>query len=250
MKAILTDITKCIGCLECVVACKAENQLKQDMPREFHRMDGLSARNWTSIVERDNHYVRKQCRHCLDPACVSACPVAALVKTDTGAVIYDASKCIGCRYCMIACPYGIPRYDWDEAVPYIQKCDMCFDRLERGQQPACTAACPEKATIFGDRDELLAEAHHRIKAGNGKYIDKVWGEHDCGGTSVLYISDIDLGFLTYPKRNLQVSLPQTTAPAMNAVPPAFVGMGALMGGLYWFFRRRERIQREQHKEDK
>lgn len=250
MKAILTDITKCIGCLECVVACKAENQLKQDVPREFHRMDGLSARNWTSIVERDNHYVRKQCRHCLDPACVSACPVAALIKTDTGPVIYDASKCIGCRYCMIACPYGIPRYDWDEAVPYIQKCDMCFDRLERGQQPACTAACPEKATIFGDRDELLAEAHNRIKAGNGKYIDKVWGEHDCGGTSVLYISDIDLGFLTYPKRNLQVSLPQTTAPAMNAVPPAFVGMGALMGGLYWFFRRRERIQREQHKEDK
>ena len=250
MKAILTDITKCIGCLECVVACKAENQLKQDVPREFHRMDGLSARNWTSIVERDSHYVRKQCRHCLDPACVSACPVAALVKTDTGPVIYDASKCIGCRYCMIACPYGIPRYDWDEAVPYIQKCDMCFDRLERGQQPACTAACPEKATIFGDRDELLVEAHHRIKTGNGKYIDKVWGEHDCGGTSVLYISDIDLGFLTYPKRNLQVSLPQTTAPAMNAVPPAFVGMGALMGGLYWFFRRRERIQREQHKEDK
>jgi formate dehydrogenase iron-sulfur subunit len=249
VKAILTDITKCIGCLECVVACKNENQLARDLPRNWHRTDGLSARNWTSIVERDNRYARKQCRHCLDPACVSACPVAALIKTEMGPVVYDASKCIGCRYCMIACPYGIPRYDWDKAIPYIQKCDMCLDRLKRGEQPACTAACPEKATIFGDRDELLAEAHRRIRAGNGKYINKVWGEHDVGGTSVLYISDIDLDFLTYPKRTLQTPLPATTAPAMYAVPPAFVGMGALMGGLYWFFRRREKVQREQQKED-
>lgn len=250
MKAILTDITRCIGCLECVVACKRENQLKQDVPRSFHRHDGLSARNWTAIVERGGHYVRKQCRHCLDPACVSACPVGALIKTKTGPVVYDASKCIGCRYCMIACPYGIPRYDWDQAVPYIQKCDMCLDRIQRGEQPACTSVCPEKATVFGERSEMLAEAYRRIEAGNGKYINKVWGEHDVGGTSVLYISDIDLGFLTYPKRKLQTPLPKTTEPAMHAVPPAFVGMGALMGGLYWFFRRKERIQREQQKEDK
>ena len=243
MKAILTDITKCIGCLKCVAACKQDNHLEGDVPRSWQRTDGLSAQNWTAIVQKPGpHYVRKQCRHCLEPACESACPVGALIKTEQGPVIYDGSKCIGCRYCMIACPYGIPRYEWDSAVPYIQKCDMCFDRLAKGQQPACTEACPEGATIFGEREELLAEAHRRIKEGNGRYLNKVWGEHDVGGTSVLYISDIDLGFLTYPERKVTTPLPATTAPAMHAVPPVFVGMGAVMTGLYWFCRRRDKVQ--------
>ncbi len=250
MKAILTDITKCIGCFECVVACKKDNNLESDVPRNWHRNDGLSALNWTSIIQRsDDHYVRKQCRHCIDPACVSACPVGALVKRDDGPVTYDSSKCIGCRYCMIACPYGIPRYDWDRAVPYIRKCGFCFDRIAEGRQPACTEACPEKATIFGDRDEMLAEAHRRIESGNGKYINKVYGEHDVGGTCVLYISDIPLDFLTYPKRDIRTPLPQTTELAMHAVPPAFVGMGAVMGGLYWFFRRKEKVRREESKDE-
>jgi len=242
MKAILTDITKCIGCQECVIACKKYNELEQDIPRRFHRNDGLSAMNWTSIISRENdHFIRKQCRHCLEPACVSACPVAALVKTDEGAVIYDADKCIGCRYCMIACPYGIPRYDWDKAVPYIQKCTMCHSRITKGLQPACTEVCPTGATIFGDRDELLAEAHRRIKDEPENYFNRVFGEVEVGGTAILYISDIDLSFLSYPTRSDTPVLPKTTTPAMSAVPPAFIGMGAVMGGLYWFCKRREKI---------
>jgi formate dehydrogenase iron-sulfur subunit len=242
MKAILTDITRCIGCQECVIACKKHNELEQDIPRRFHRNDGLSALNWTSIIsQQDEHFIRKQCRHCLEPACVSACPVAALIKTDEGAIIYDAGKCIGCRYCMIACPYGIPRYDWDKAVPYIQKCNMCYSRITQGKQPACTEACPTEATIFGDRDELLAEAHRRINEEPNKYVGRVFGEVEVGGTAVLYISDIDLGFLTYPTRVDTPVLPKTTAPAMGAVPPVFIGMGAVMGGLYWFCKRREKI---------
>ncbi len=245
MKAILTDITKCIGCSECVAACKTYHQLQEDIPRHWHRNDGLSARNWTAIIHKEGpHYIRKQCRHCLEPACVSACPVAALVTTDEGAVIYKPEKCIGCRYCMVACPYGIPRYDWEHAVPYIQKCNLCFDRISQGKQPACTEACPTQATIFGERDELIAEAHRRIKADPDKYIDHVFGEFEVGGTSVLYISDIDLGFLTYPVKSGDKVLPKTTAPAMSAVPPAFFGMGAVMGGLYWFCKRRERLQNE------
>jgi len=250
MKAILTDVTKCIGCFECVAACKEAHGLANDVPRKWHRNDGLSARNWTAIIQKPGpHYIRKQCRHCLEPACESACPVAALVRTETGAVVYDPAKCIGCRYCMIACPFGIPRYDWEEPVPYIQKCDLCYDRISHGQQPACTEACPNGATIFGERDELLAEAHRRIKAEPGKYINRVFGEHDLGGTAVLYISDIDLDFLAYPARSRTPALPATTAPAMKAVPPAFLGMGAIMGGLYWFCKRREKVRAEDKKDE-
>jgi len=248
--AILTDITKCVGCLECVVACKRENNLETDVPRIWHKGDGLSSENWTSILQKpDKHFIRKQCRHCHEPACASACPVGALHKTKEGVVIYDSNKCLGCRYCMMACPYGIPRYDWDEQVPYVRKCIMCHHRLRQGRQPACTEACPEKATIFGDRTELLAEARRRIRKDPDRYIDHVWGEHEVGGTNVLYISDIDLGFLSYRSQPGMEPLPKTTEIAMKAVPVAFVGMGGVMYGINWIIRRRMELQRPANPEE-
>ena len=247
-KAILTDITKCIGCLQCVAACKEIHNLEMDVPRVWDKNDGLSADNWTSIIRKEgDHYIRKQCRHCLEPACVSVCPVGALHKTKIGAVVYDKNKCMGCRYCMMACPFGIPRYEWDEAVPYVEKCILCYDRIEKGKQPACTEVCPQKATIFGDRSELLKIAHKRIKENPDKYINKVWGEHEVGGTSVLYISDIDLSFLSYQTRPIDKPLPEATAPAMESVPFAFVGMGGVMLGLNWVIRRRMELGKEQNK---
>jgi formate dehydrogenase iron-sulfur subunit len=240
--AILTDVTKCIGCLECVAACKRENKLEPDLPRMWQKSDGLSAENWTSIVRRqEKRYVRKQCRHCLEPACASACPVGALHKTEKGAVVYDSGKCLGCRYCMMACPYGIPRYDWDQPVPYVRKCILCYSRLSEGRQPACTEACPTGATIFGDRDELIAEARRRITQQPNVYVDRIWGEHEVGGTSVLYISDVDLCFLSYQPRLGEKPMPETTAIAMNAVPFAFVGMGGLMAGINWIIQRRNKL---------
>ena len=244
--AILTDVTKCIGCLECVAACKSTYQLAADVPRTWQRDDGLSARNWTSILPKpDKHFVRKQCRHCLEPACATACPVGALHQTPAGVVVYESDKCLGCRYCMMACPYGIPRYDWDEPVPYVRKCIMCYDKICRGEQPACTAACPTQATIFGEREELIAEAHRRIKDNSGKYINKVWGEHEFGGTSVLYLSDIDLSFLTYGSKTGTTPLPSTTELAMKSVPFAFVGMGGVMYGLNWIIQRRMKLSDNQ-----
>jgi len=244
--AILTDVTKCIGCLECVAACKSTYQLAADVPRVWQKDDGLSARNWTSILPKpDKHFVRKQCRHCLEPACASACPVGALHQTPEGVVVYEGDKCLGCRYCMMACPYGIPRYDWDEPVPYVRKCIMCYDSICRGEQPACTAACPTQATIFGEREELIAEAHRRIKDNSGKYINKVWGEHEFGGTSVLYLSDIDLSFLTYGSKTGTTPLPSTTELAMKSVPFAFVGMGGVMYGLNWIIQRRMKLSDNQ-----
>jgi formate dehydrogenase iron-sulfur subunit len=218
-----------------------------DVPRIWQKNDGLSAENWTSIIQKkDKHYIRKQCRHCLEPACVTACPVGALHKTKEGAVVYDSDKCLGCRYCMMACPYGIPRYDWDEPVPFIRKCILCYNDIKNGEQPACTKICPEGATIFGERSELLKIAHKRIEENPDRYIDKVWGEHEIGGTNVLYLSDIDLGFLTYQTHLGKEPLEETTATAMKSVPFAFVGMGGFMLGLNWIIRRRMEFSKKQN----
>lgn len=242
--AILTDTTKCIGCRECVIACKKENQLEPDFPRRWEREDGLSARNWTSIIDRpEGRYVRKQCRHCLEPACTSACPVGALRKTPAGPVVYDPRKCMGCRYCMMACPYGIPRYDWDQPVPYVRKCTLCYEsRIKLDREPACTEACPTKATIFGEREELIRVARNRIQEHPGRYIDRVWGEREIGGTSVLYISDIDLSFLSRGEQLGDQPLPERTELAMNVVPFTFVGVAAAMAGIRWIIERRMKLQ--------
>ena len=240
--AILTDTTKCIGCEECVAACKKANNLGPDLPARDPSGDGLCATRWTSIVTRPGkRYVRKQCRHCAEPACASVCPVGALKKTPEGPVTYDGSKCIGCRYCMMACPYGIPRYDWTAAVPYVRKCIMCHPRLVKGGQPACTEACPQKATIFGDRDMLIAEARGRFDTFPDKYIKKIWGETEVGGTSVLYISDIPINFLSWTKDLGEEPLPEKTWRVLKTVPPLFVGAGAVMGSVYWVIERRMKL---------
>jgi formate dehydrogenase iron-sulfur subunit len=247
MKAVLTDTTKCIGCRECVFACMKTYGLEPEKPRRWLKEDGLSATHWTSIVERpEGKYVRKQCRHCLQPACVASCPVGALQKTKEGPVIYDSAKCMGCRYCMVACPYGIPRYDWEKPVPYIRKCILCYERVRAGETPACTAACPTQATIFGERDELLAEARRRIQDQPERYLPMIWGEKEIGGTLVLYISDTDLSFLTYGRQLGERPLPTRTAPAMEAVPFAFFGMGATMAGISWIIERRMKRETENH----
>jgi len=248
--AILTDTTKCIGCHECVAACKKTYGLAPDMPRRWQSDDGLSARNWTSIIEKPGgRYIRKQCRHCLEPACASVCPVGALRKTPEGPVVYDSAKCMGCRYCMMACPYGVPRYDWDRPVPYVRKCVLCFERIKQGRQPACVEACPTGATIFGDREELLAEARQRIKDNPDRYVHRVFGAEEIGGTSVLYVSDIDLSFLSYGRQLGKEPLPLTTKGAMESVPLVFVGVGAAMVGLHKFTKRKNKIAREKAKSE-
>jgi formate dehydrogenase iron-sulfur subunit len=246
--AILTDVTKCIGCEKCVEACMQANDLGQYTPgAEGSRQevgDGLSATRWTSVVRRPGgHFVRKQCRHCLDPACVSACPVGAMHKTAEGPVIYDRTRCMGCRYCMLACPFGIPRYDWSSPVPYVNKCILCYPRLKEGKLPACVEACPQEATIFGDREDLIAEAGRRLKAEPAKYVPHIYGEHEIGGTSVLYISDISLDFLNYQNPLPEQAVPERTLVVMRQVPTVAVGMAAVTGGLYWVIERRIRMAR-------
>ncbi len=240
---ILNDTTLCTGCEHCVEACKKENGLGMDMPRRWkQRIDDLSSTRFTTIVRREgNRFVRRLCRHCEDPACASACIVGALQKTAEGPVIYDDKKCMGCRYCIMSCPYGIPRYDWESQIPTIHKCTMCYPRIQAGKIPACVEACPEEATIFGPYDEILAEAHRRIEEDPQRYAQAVVGETEAGGTLVIYISDIPLGFLSYNPELGDKPFPELTWSALSKVPPLIVGMGGLMTGIYWIIERRMKL---------
>jgi formate dehydrogenase iron-sulfur subunit len=248
--AILTDTTLCTGCETCVHACKATYGLGRDRAWRWKtKIDDLSSTRFTTIIRRPgNHYVRQQCRHCQSPACASACIVGALQKTDIGPVIYDEKRCMGCRYCMMACPYGIPRYSWEARVPLVRKCILCYDRIRAGGQPACTEACPYKATIFGPRDELIAEARRRIAQNPGKYYPreapKIYGEHEVGGTSVLYLADISLDFLGWRPNLGDEPLPALTWAALAKVPPIVLGVAGLMSGVYWVIGRRMQLQAE------
>jgi len=245
MKGILTDVTKCIGCGDCVKACSQRNGLPAIPQKDYRSRDGLSGERYTSIlhIKKDGQtsFVRKQCRHCLEPACVSACIVGALQTTPEGAVIYDKDKCIGCRYCMMACPFGIPRYEWKSPIPFIQKCTLCYEQIKDGGSPACTAACKQQATIFGDRDELLKIAKQRIADNPDRYINKVYGEKEVGGTSVLYISNVPLEFLAWQPDMDDKPLPDLTWAALKKVPPVALGMAGAMAGTYWIIERRMQL---------
>jgi formate dehydrogenase iron-sulfur subunit len=243
MIGILVDITRCTGCNECIQACVQENHLGADTPHKQDRPDGLSANRYAAIVHSpEGRHVRKFCRHCLDPACVSVCPVGAMIKTEHGPVIYDASKCMGCRYCMMACPYGIPRYEWESATPLVKKCTFCYSRLQQGEIPACVEACPEEALIFGTRDELLDLAHARLEQASSHYLPVVYGEQEAGGTSVLYISDVPLDFLAYHQPPSETPLPDLSWSWLGKVPSITMATAGLMTGLFWVIGRRMQAQ--------
>ena len=233
-RAILVDITKCIGCRSCEQACKEVHGFPMDNEAK------LSPTALTVIEEHGDKFVRRMCMHCQDPACASACLVGALKKTAAGPVTYDSSKCIGCRYCLVACPFSVPRYEWTKLVPYVKKCDMCAERQAKGQQPACVEACPTGASISGTREELLIEAERRI-LGDSKYVKHIYGSEEAGGTSVFFLSDVPfekLGFVGAPKERM----PVLTANALGDTPTVILMGGALLSGLYWITQRRAEVQ--------
>lgn len=243
---MLIDVTRCKGCERCVAACKTVNDLGPDLPRRWkRRIDDLSSTRFTTLQNvTDERSVRLLCRHCVEPACVSACIVGALQKTAIGAVTYDVDRCMGCRYCMMACPYGIPRYDWADATPRIRKCTLCYPRISEGKLPACVEACPYEALAFGARDEMLAEAHDRIRRAPDRYLPKVWGESEIGGTSVLYVSDISLDFLAFKPDLGDRPLPSLTWEALSKVPPIVAGGATLLTGVWWVIQRRMKLETE------
>jgi formate dehydrogenase iron-sulfur subunit len=246
--AILTDVTRCIGCEDCVAACKKANATgDDDAPWKWQvGAQALSSTRWTTIASTEGRYVRVHCRHCLDPACAAACPVGALHTTESGAVAYDAHICMGCRYCILACPFRVPRYEWESPMPRVRKCVLCYEQIQDGtrKEPACTAECPTDATIFGERGALLAEARRRIEAEPKKYIRHIWGEHEVGGTSVLYISDVDLQAAGWPAGLPGHPVPELATRVLSTVPATFLTVGAAMAGVHWVVRRRDKLAAE------
>lgn len=241
-KALLIDITKCIGCGACSMACKEANGLPEEPEEE------LSATAYTVVKEKEGVFYRRLCMHCNEPTCASVCPVGAFEKTPEGAVIYQAHKCIGCRYCMQACPFSIPTYEWKKRAPKVQKCIMCHHRLQKGEITACAEACPTEATIFGDREELIKLARSRIEQDPELYVNHIYGEKEAGGTSVLILSSVPFGTLGFPTNLGERPLPELTWAALKKVPSIAIFGGAMLYGIWWIIDRRMEFAEQQRKE--
>jgi formate dehydrogenase iron-sulfur subunit len=265
-KAILNDTTKCIGCRACQVACKSWNDLpgeKTSFSETWSNPKYLDADNFNRLIFREIvspegkvtwHFVSRRCMHCLTPACVSACPVGALKKMPDGPVAYNDDICIGCRYCMMACPFQIPKFEWSKAVPYIRKCTFCADRQKNGEEPACTVTCPTGALLFGERDDLIREARQRIAQSNGRYHPEVYGEKTGGGTSTLYLTALSFDQLGLNHEGFRTDLgvyPQGLYGRewMSKVPWVALTVGGLSVGLYYINKRRAEVAAREKKED-
>ncbi len=235
--ALLLDTTRCIGCGACSAACKEQNKLGADIDRVN------TAYTWTTVQKAGGVNVRRMCMHCLAPTCASVCPVGAMRKTVEGPVLYDAEKCIGCRYCVQACPFDVPKYQWDKNIPVVAKCIMCAPRLARGEATACATVCPTGATTFGQRDVLIQEARRRIAADPNKYVNHIYGLEEAGGTSVLMLSSVPFGQLGLRENLPNKPLGQLTWAVLSHVPDIVTLGGALLYGIYWVTKRREYVQR-------
>ena len=248
MIGMLVDVTRCTGCYECVQACARTHGQNTNSPALPNSPDGLSAERFATLLETQPeatgslHYVRKFCQHCLEPACVSVCPVGAMYRDESGAVLYDFERCMGCRYCMMACPYGIPRYEWSKPAPKVRKCTFCIELVKQGQKPACVTACPNGALQFGERTELIKLAHQKILSEPQRYLPKVHGEHTVGGTAVLYLTDIPLDFLGYQGAPGNTPRPELSAAWLEQVPGIAVAAAGMMTGLFWIIGRRMQFE--------
>lgn len=237
---MLYDATRCIGCKACMVKCKEANNLPPEPGARsgsiYDAPDDLSGSTKSVIKlyrEGDRiSYMKAQCMHCVDPACASVCMISAFKKDKNGIVSYDPAKCVGCRYCQVACPFNVPKYEWNTAFPKIVKCEMCRHRLAEGKLPACVEACPREAVIFGKLEQLKADARKRIAAEPGRYFPKVYGDTDGGGTQVLYLSAAGIPFekLGLPDLGDQ-PVPELSESLQHAIYQGFIAPVVLYGAL-------------------
>ena len=253
---VLFDASLCIGCRRCEQACNQVNGLPAP-ERKFDDLEVLQTRRRTteraytvvnSYAAGKTPVFRKiQCNHCLEPACASACFVKAFEKTPLGAVTYDAGVCVGCRYCMIACPFEIPAYEYHEPLtPRIMKCTFCHStRLVKGQLPGCVEICPQEALAFGKRSDLIRLAWQRIDSHPGRYVEHVYGEREMGGTSWLTLSPVPFKEIGL-REDLGVKPAADYTAGPLATVPMVVGLWpVLLTGIYALNRRRDRLAAEE-----
>lgn len=232
---VLVDLTRCEGCRVCEFICAETHGLpepEEDDEVAFAKERNPSDTQWSVVnryeTEKGEVFVKRQCMHCMQPACATACLTRAMYKTPKGPVIWREDKCMGCRFCMISCPFDIPKFEYHSAVPKIQKCRLCWERLENGKQPACVEECPAEALLFGKREKLIEVARERIYKHPDKYVHHIYGEQEVGGTCWLYISAVpfeQLGFRT----NLGTTpYPEYTREFLYGVPIVFTVVPAFL----------------------
>ena len=236
---VLYDSTRCVGCQGCESVCAEEHGLPEPAPDDVPVSGAVrkANENRRTVINVYNTskgevYVKNQCLHCNQPACDSACLTRAMSKTKEGPVIWNGEKCMGCRYCMVFCPFDVPKFEYHSSNPKIVKCNMCYDRVIEGKLPACVEACPAEALTFGTRRELIAEAHRRIINDPGLYYNKIYGESEAGGTGFLYLSPVpfeELGFNTTVQNR---PYPELTKGFLYSVPSIFVLWPAVLLGIH------------------
>ncbi len=258
---VLVDTTVCVGCRNCEFTCKTAHDLPTE-PIEsyadrsvFKKLRRPSDKALTVVNEFHNPKnellpinVKQQCMHCDHPACVSACIVGAFTKMDNGSVVWDGGKCIGCRYCMVACPFQVPTFEFDKAIePEIRKCDFCINRTKEDKLPACVEICPVEALVYGRRSDLIKEARTRIKRNPDRYINNIYGELEVGGTGWMYLGPQKFETIGFPK------LSTKTAPGVSEaiqhgifsyfVPP--VMFYSILGMIMWITKRNTEKKEEE-----
>ncbi len=254
---VLHDIFRCIGCRKCEDACNKVNNLPPperpfddlkvlELKRRPHAKEYTVVNQFFPPAMKSPVFVKKQCNHCLEPACVSACFVKALKKSEAGVVTYDPSLCVGCRYCMIACPFNIPAYEYDDPItPKVMKCNLCQPRIQKGLTPGCVEICPKEALTFGTREDLIKIARQRIQRHPDRYIDHIYGEHEMGGCSWLYISNVRFADIGMSEDLGVISAPQLTSEIL-AMLPIVVCMGLVsLTGIYAISKQKDRIATEE-----
>jgi formate dehydrogenase iron-sulfur subunit len=236
-QGVLYDSTRCLGCRACERVCAKEHnlpepkdELKAGVMRNTSETQRCAINNY--VTSKGEVFRKKQCMHCNEPACAAACLTQAMYKTKEGPVIWRGDKCMGCRYCMVSCPFEVPKFEYNSANPAIQKCDMCYDRIREGKIPACSEACPGDALTFGTRRELLEEAQKRIFESPKDYVNQIYGENVAGGTGWLYLSSVPFNEVGFTKKLQNTSYPALSKGFLYTVPSVFVLLPPLLLGIH------------------
>ncbi|MDR3435178.1 hydrogenase 2 operon protein HybA [Telmatospirillum sp.] len=267
---LLYDSTLCVGCKACVVACRDANDTKPEFSTDEKIWDtalDISGKTITVIKmysegtgqhkdqEKDGFaFMKRSCLHCVDPSCVSVCPVSAMTKDPvTGIVSHEPADCIGCRYCIVACPFAVPQFEFDKPFPKLLKCQLCKQRLAVGKIPACAEVCPTGATLFGPVTALKEEAARRTgtPAGqptnyprkvvdstdvherpNAKYVQHTYGATEMGGTQMLLLSGVPFEKMGYPTLR-EKSYAAEAETIQDGIYGGFVAPVALFAGLLY-----------------
>ena len=253
---VLVDTTRCIGCRSCEVACSTtHNNFVPDTKTDnaLEAVRDTTDKQYTVVnrykTEKGDVFVKKQCLHCWQPACAAACLVNAMLKTKEGPVTWDGDKCMGCRFCMISCPFDIPKFEYSGWNPRIQKCNMCYERLQEGKRPACVESCPTDALMFGQKRDLMEVARHRVYSHPDKYVRHIYGEHEAGGTGWLYLSAVPFEKIGFRTDLGTTPYPEYTREFLISVPLVEFGVPAFLLALNMLTDRKDEVRENQGWED-